>query len=129
MSNRIGRRRLPPAPAMNSPISRIRLTGESISGAIAASMARSSGPTARATRSLSRASRCVWAFTNRERGGGSTNDDAVFHLDLRSRWEVLDFHDRELVADLADLPCRHFLVELPQELAADRVDESALVTA
>src|SRR6266511_798699 len=129
MRSRMGRRRLPPAPAMNSPISWISATGESISSAIASSTALSSGPTARATRSLSRASSGVGAFTIRARGGGSTHDDAVFHLDLRSRVEILDLDDRELVADLGDLPRRHLLVQLAQQLARDGVDDGDLVAA
>src|SRR5215471_13734429 len=102
MSSRIGRRRLPPAPAMNSPISRIRATWESISKAMASSMARSSEPTARATRSLSNASSGVGAFTVGN-GAGSTDDDAVFDLDLRSRREALELDHGELVAHLDDL--------------------------
>src|SRR6266508_1420 len=129
MRSRMGRRRLPPAPAMNSPISWISATGESISSAIASSTALSSGPTARATRSFSSASSGVGAFTIRARGGGSTDDDAVFHLDLRSRGEILDLDDRELVADLGDLPRRHLLVQLTQQLARDGVDDGDLVAA
>src|SRR5206468_9456222 len=129
MRSRMGRRRLPPAPAMNSPISWISATGESISPAIASSTALSSGPTARATRSFSSASSGVGAFTAGARGGGSTDDDAVFHLDLRSGGEILDLDDRELVADLADLSRRHLLVQLAQQFARDGMHDGDLVAA
>ena len=116
----MGRRRLPPAPAMKAPISWTRATGESISAAIAASTACSSGPTASDTRSFSSVS--SWRRAFHETGGGagaSTDDDAVFDLDLRSRWMAVDLHDRELVVDLAHFARRHFLVQLAQELAGD----------
>ena len=77
-------------------------------------MARSSPPTARATRSFSSASSGVGAFTEREGKGGSTDDDAVFHLDLRSRWKALDLDHRELVLDFHDFPRTNFLVQLPR---------------
>src|SRR5262245_31339586 len=127
MSSRIGRSRLPPAPAMNSPISWMSGTGESISEAMASSMARSSGPTASATRSVSSASSGVGVFTAGRGSRGSTDDDAVFHLDLRSRREALDLDHGELVAHLDDFPGGDLLVELPQELAGDRVNNGDLV--
>src|SRR5262245_48461848 len=100
---------------MNSPISWMSTTGESISSAIAASIALSSGPTARATRSLSNASRGVGSFTA-VAGGASPDDDAVLHLDLSSRREVVKIHHRELVAHLAHLARRDFLIELAEQL-------------
>src|SRR5262249_3946263 len=121
MSSRIGRRRLPPAPAMNSPISWISATGDSIWSAIASSTALNSGPTARATPSFSSASRGVGAFT------APTNPHAVLHLDLCSRGQVLDVDDREFLTNLGDLPGRDLLVELAQHLARDGVDDGDLV--
>src|SRR5262245_39869097 len=129
MSNRMGRRRLPPAPAMNSPISWISGTGESISAAIADSIALSSGPTASSTRSRRSASSGVGAFMVGGSEGGSTDDDAVFHLDLRSRWEALNLDHRELVPDLHDLPGGDFLVQLAEQLAGDRMHDRDLVAA
>src|SRR5258706_4478331 len=114
---------------MNSPISRIRATGESIWPAIASSTAFSRGPTASATRSFNNASSGVGAFTVGALGGRSTDDDTIFHLDLRSRWRLLDLDDRELVSDLADLAARDFLVQLAQHLARDGVDDGDLVPA
>src|SRR5262245_5858465 len=121
MSSRIGRRRLPPAPAMNSPISWISATGDSIWTAIASSTALNSGPTAKATRSFRSASRGVGAFTV------STDHHAVLHLDLRTRGQVLDVDDRELLTNLGDLPGRDLLVQLAQHLASDGVDDGDLV--
>src|SRR5262245_6776236 len=111
---------------MNSPISRIKATGESIWPAIASSTAFNSDPTASATRSFNRASSGVGAFTIVALGG-STNDDAVLHLDLRSSGQIVDVDDREFVTDLAHLPTRDLLVELPEHLARDGVDDADLV--
>src|SRR5437867_4500506 len=126
MRSRMGRRRLPPAPAMNSPISWISATGESICSAIASSTALSSGPTARATRSFSKASSGVGAFTMtayNAASAASSDDDAILHLDhLRSRRDALDLDDGELVAHLDHLPARHFLVQLAEQLARDGVN-------
>src|SRR5512134_1487283 len=96
---------------------------------MASSMARSSPPTARETRSFSSASSGVGAFMEREGKGGSTDDDAVFHLDLRSRWKALELDHRELVLDFHNLPRSHFLVQLPEKLAGDRVHDGDLVAA
>src|SRR5713226_755246 len=123
----MGRRRLPPAPAMKSPISWIRPTGEASSRAMACSTASSSGPTAIATRSLSSASSEVGTFNGRN--GQSPKDDAVFNLDLRSLGDALELDHRELLADLGDPARRHFLVQLAQQLARDRMDDRDLVAA
>ena len=69
----MGRSRLPPAPAMNSPISRMRSTGELISRAISASMAASSPPIMRETRSFRSVSRAVGGLTP-ERAGAVTGE-------------------------------------------------------
>src|SRR5215468_2547353 len=125
MSRRIGRRRLPPAPAMNSPISWIRCTGDAISDAIASSMARISAPTARATRSLRSASSGVGAFTG---GRRSADDDPVLDLDL-AVGNAGDLDHGELVLDLGDAPRRDLLVELAQELAGHGMHDGDLVAA
>src|SRR5262245_4060413 len=129
MSSRIGRSRLPPAPAMNSPISWMSGTGESISPASASSIARSSAPTAYATRSFRSASRGVGAFTAGGDEGESTDDDAVLHLDLRACGETLDLDHGELVLNLDDLARGDLLVEFPQQLTGDRMHDGDLVAA
>src|SRR5215470_14093227 len=126
MSRRIGRRRLPPAPAMNSPISWIRCTGEAISAAIASSMARISAPTARATRSLRSASSGVGAFTG---GTRSADDDPVLDLDLVAVGDAGELDHGELVLDLGDATRRHLLVQLAQELAGHGMHDGDLVAA
>src|ERR1700682_5223563 len=123
MSSRMGRRRLPPAPAMKSPISRMRDTGESSWRAMASSMARISGPTARTTRSLRSASRSVGAFMERR----SADDDAVLDLDLIAGGDALELDHGELLLHLGDSARGHLLVELAQELAGDRMDDGDLV--
>src|ERR1700730_1142438 len=126
MSSRMGRRRLPPAPAMKSPISRMRDTGESSWRAMASSMARISGPTARTTRSLRSASRSVGAFMDLvERP--SADDDAVLDLDLVAGGHALKLDHGELLLHLGDAARGHLLVELAQELAGDRMDDGDLV--
>src|SRR5713101_1442783 len=126
MRSRMGRRRLPPAPAMKSPISRIKATGESSWRAMASSMARISGPTARATRSLRSASRSVGAFTDLvERP--SADDDPVLDLDLIAGGIALELDHGELLLHLGDATRSHLLVQLAQQLARDRVDDGDLV--
>src|SRR6266852_5275941 len=101
MRSRMGRRRLPPAPAMKSPISRMRDTGESSWRAMASSMARISGPTARTTRSLRSASRSVGAFMDLvERP--SADDDAVLDLDLVAGGDALELDHGELLLHLGE---------------------------
>src|SRR6266581_4510279 len=126
MRRRMGRRRLPPAPAMNSPISWIRCTGEAISAAIASSMARISGPTARATRSLRSASSGVGAFTG---GGGSADDHPVLDFDLVAVGDAGELDHGEFVLDLGHPPRGHLLVQLAQELAGHRMNDGDLVAA
>src|SRR2546427_2259430 len=128
MRSRMGRRRLPPAPAMKSPISRMRDTGESSWRAMASSMARISGPTARTTRSLRSASRSVGAVMDLvERP--SADDDAVLDLDLVAGGDALELDHGELLLHLGDAARGHLLVELAQELAGDRMDDRDLVSA
>src|SRR3989442_5880074 len=128
MRSRMGRRRLPPAPAMKSPISRMRDTGESSWRAMASSMARISGPTARTTRSLRSASRSVGAVMDLvERP--SADDDAVLDLDLVAGGNALELDHGELLLHLGDAARGHLLVELAQELARDRMDDRDLVSA
>src|SRR5499425_665005 len=126
MCRRIGRRRLPPAPAMNSPISWIRCTGEAISAAIASSMARISAPTARATRSLRSASSGVGAFTG---GTRSADDDPVLDLDLVAVGDAGELDHGELVLDLGDATGGHLLVELAEQLTRHRMHDGDLVPA
>src|SRR5215510_2967445 len=110
MRRRMGRRRLPPAPAMKSPISWMRLTGEAISAAMPSSTARISGPTAWVTRSLRSASSGVGAFT---RGKRSADDDPVL----------------DLVLDLRDAAGGHLLVQLAEQLARHGMHDGDLVPA
>src|SRR5713101_10194813 len=126
MRSRMGRRRLPPAPAMKSPISRMRDTGESSWRAMASSMARISEPTARTTRSFRSASRSVGAVMDLvERP--SADDDTVLDLDLVARGDALELDHGELLLDLGDAARGHLLVELAQKLAGDRMDDGDLV--
>src|SRR3970040_2442666 len=138
ISRRIGRSRLPPAPAMNSPISCMRPTGEATARAMASSMARISGPTARATRSLRSASSGVGAFTGvggsppsgrSAPSGGSPNDDPVLDLDLVAGGDARELDHGELVPDLGHAARGDLLVQLAQELARDGVDDGDLVPA
>src|SRR5262247_84990 len=124
MRRRMGRRRLPPAPAMKSPISWMRLTGEAISAPMASSTARISGPTAWATRSLRSASSGVGAFT---RGEQSADDDPVLDLDLIAVGDAGELDHGELVLDLGDATRRHLLVQLAQELAGHGMHDGDLV--
>src|SRR5712691_1650119 len=127
MRSRMGRRRLPPAPAMKSPISRIKATGESSWRAMASSMARISGPTARATRSLRSASRSVGAFTDLvERP--SADDDPVLDLDLVAGVDALELDHGELLLHLSDAARGHLLVELVTPLAGAAVGSVATAT-
>src|SRR3989442_1630289 len=122
---------------MNSPISWIRPTGEASSSAMASSIARISGPTARATRSLRSASSGVGAFTGvrgsgakgGQRQAGSPNDDPVLDLDLVAGGDARQLDHGELVPDLGHAPRGDLLVELAQELAGDGVDDGDLVPA
>src|SRR3989442_12296724 len=128
MRSRMGRRRLPPAPAMKSPISRMRDTGESSWRAMASSMARISGPTARTTRSLRSASRSVGAVMDLvERP--SADDDAVLDLDLVAGGNALELDHGVLLLHLGDAARGYLLGELAQELAGDRMDDRDLVSA
>src|SRR5207244_11474608 len=96
MRSRMGRRRLPPAPAMKSPISRMRDTGESSWRAMASSMARISGPTARTTRSLRSASRSVGAVMDlAERP--AADDDEGLDLDLGAGGNGLEHRHEQLL--------------------------------
>src|SRR5262245_36394169 len=118
----MGRRRLPPAPAMYSPISWTRATGESSSRRMASSTERRSPPTSKATRSLRICSRA---------GVGTRaallRDDPVSNLDLRPGADALDLGQREPIAQLHDLGRRHLLVQLAELLARDRVHDGGLV--
>src|SRR5262249_28836401 len=117
--SRIGRRRLPPAPAMYSPISWTRATGESSSWRMASSTERRSSPTSAATRSLRTCSRA---------GVGTLlRDDPVSDLDLGSRADPLDLREGKPIAQLHDLGRRHFLVELAQLLARHGMHDGRLV--
>src|SRR5216684_3462903 len=128
MRSRMGRRRLPPAPAMKSPISRMRDTGESSWRAMASSMARISEPTARTTRSFRSASRSVGAVMDLvERP--SADDDTVLDLDLVAGGDALELDHGELLLDLGDAARGHLLVELAQKLTGDRMDDGDLVSA
>src|SRR5437879_13862657 len=128
MRSRMGRRRLPPAPARKSPMWRMRDTGESSWRAMASSMARISGPTARTTRSLRSVSRSVGAVMDLvERP--SADDDAVLDLDLVAGDNALELDHGELLLHLGDAARGHLLVELAQELAGDRMDDGDLVAA
>src|SRR5215470_10597676 len=122
----MGRWRLPPAPAMKSPISWMRLTGEAISAAMASSTARISGPTAWVTRSLRSASSGVGAFT---RGARSADDDPVLDLDLVAVGHAGELDHGELLLDLGDATGGHLLVELAEQLTRHRMDDGDLVPA
>src|SRR4029077_120182 len=87
-------------------------------------MARISGPTARATRSLRSASSGVGAFT---RGGGSADDDPVLDLHLVAVGDAGKLDHGEFVLDLRHPPRRHFLVQLTQKLAGHGVNNGDLV--
>src|SRR5262249_29681028 len=126
MRRRMGRRRLPPAPAMKSPISWMRLTGEAISAAMASSTARISGPTAWVTRSLRSASSGVGAFT---RGKRSADDDPVLDLDLVAVGDAGELDHGELVLDLRDAAGGHLLVQLAEQLARHGMHDGDLVPA
>src|SRR5262245_25107799 len=104
-------------------------TVESISAARASSIARSSAPTATATRSFRSASSGVGGFTVGRDGDESTDDDAVFHLDLRPRGEALDLDHRELVLDFHDLARGDLLVQFAQQLTGDGMHDGNLVAA
>src|SRR6266849_1952476 len=126
MSRRMGRSRLPPAPAMKSPISWINPTGDEIEWAMASSMARISGPTARTTRSLRSASSGVGAFTG---WGGSADDNPVLDLDLVAVGDAGQLDHGELVLDLGDATRCDLLVKLAEKLAGHRVNDGDLVPA
>src|SRR4029453_7448729 len=89
-------------------------------------MARISGPTARATRSLRSASSGVGAFT---RGGESADDDPVLDLDLVAVGDAGELDHGELVFYLGHPPRRHLLVQLAQELTGHGVNDGDLVPA
>src|SRR5438093_4943045 len=89
-------------------------------------MARISGPTARATRSLRSASSGVGAFT---RGGGSADDDPVLDLDLVAVGDAGKLDHGELVFHLGHPPRGYLLVQLAQELAGHGVHDGNLVPA
>ena len=114
----MGRRRLPPAPAMYPPISWISATGEASSRRISASTARNSSPTRAETRSLRTRSsvgvgtRARYFTTTRSRTW--TCEPAatacISATEKRSRVSVI-----RAVAD--------FLVELAEHLAGDGMDD------
>src|SRR6266436_3168319 len=99
-------------------------TGEAIEAAMASSMARISGPTASATRSLRSASSGVGAFNAR---GCSSDDDPVLDLDLVAGGNGRELDHGELVPDFGDAARGDLFVELAQQLACDRVDDGDLV--
>src|SRR5688500_1990854 len=99
MRRRIGRSRLPPAPAMNCPVAWMSGTGDSISRPMAASMPPSSAPIATATRFFNRASSGVGAFTEEGRRR-LPEHHPVLDLNLHPRGGLLHRDHRELVLDL-----------------------------
>src|SRR5215469_16216 len=103
-------------------------TGDSISCPMARSIAPSSAPTARATRSFSRASSGVGAFTGRDWSDPLPEHHPVLDLDLRSRGGLLHLDHRELVPDLDDAARGHLFVELAEQLAGDGMHDGDLVT-
>src|SRR4030095_11541347 len=116
--SRIGRSRLPPAPAMYAPISWMSVTEESSSRRISVSTASRSSPTSTATRSLSRPSRAGVA-TRR----ALLRDHAVLDLYRGAGRNALQLRHREPLADFRDPRGGDFLVEVAQDLAGDRMHD------